>query len=44
VFGWYEVRRKRSGRTPLIEPGLFAKRQFRSGIIFAVFFTRRSAV
>src|SRR5215831_7526456 len=34
-FGWYQVRRKRSGGTPLIEPGIFANRGYASGIAFS---------
>jgi EmrB/QacA subfamily drug resistance transporter len=37
-FGWYQVRRKRAGGTPLIEPGIFANRGYASGIAFSVAF------
>src|SRR6516162_9932338 len=37
-FGWYQVRRKRSGGTPLIEPGIFANRGYASGIAFSLAF------
>ena len=37
-FGWYQVRRKRAGRTPLIEPGIFANRGYASGIGFSLAF------
>jgi EmrB/QacA subfamily drug resistance transporter len=35
----YQVRRKRSGRTPLIEPSVFAKRTYTAGVAFAIAFT-----
>ncbi|MFL6075388.1 MAG: MFS transporter [Mycobacteriales bacterium] len=38
AFGWYQVRRKRSGRTPLIEPSVFARRSYVSGVLFALAF------
>jgi MFS family permease len=38
LFAAYQVRRKRAGRTPLVEPSVFAKRSYVSGIAFAVFF------
>src|SRR5215468_4419704 len=37
-FGWYQVRRKRAGGTPLIEPGIFANRGYASGIAFSLAF------
>src|SRR5215472_3868919 len=37
-FGWYQVRRKRAGGTPLIEPGIFANRGYASGIAFSIAF------
>lgn len=37
-FGWYQVRRKRDGRTPLIEPGIFANRGYTAGIGFSLAF------
>jgi EmrB/QacA subfamily drug resistance transporter len=38
LFAVYQVRRKRSGATPLVEPSVFAKRSYVSGIAFSVFF------
>jgi len=38
AFAWLQVRRQRSGATPLIEPGIFAKRCYVSGIVFALVF------
>jgi EmrB/QacA subfamily drug resistance transporter len=38
AFAWLQVRRQRSGATPLIEPGIFAKRSYVSGIVFALVF------
>lgn len=35
----YQVRRKRSGRTPLIEPSVFTKRTYTAGVAFAIAFT-----
>ena len=37
-FGWYQVRRKRAGGTPLIEPGIFANRGYAAGIGFSLAF------
>ena len=37
-FAWYQLRRKRSGATPLIEPSVFAKRSYVSGVAFALVF------
>jgi EmrB/QacA subfamily drug resistance transporter len=37
-FGWYQIRRKRAGRTPLIEPGIFANRGYTAGIGFSLAF------
>lgn len=37
-FGWYQVRRKRAGRMPLIEPGIFANRGYTAGIGFSLAF------
>jgi MFS family permease len=37
-FGWYQVRRKRAGRMPLIEPGIFANRGYSAGIGFSLAF------
>lgn len=39
LFAWYQVRRKRSGATPLVEPGVFARRSYGSGVLFAIVFT-----
>jgi EmrB/QacA subfamily drug resistance transporter len=38
AFGAYEVRRRRSGATPLIETSIFRTRSYVSGIVFAVVF------
>jgi EmrB/QacA subfamily drug resistance transporter len=38
AFGAYQVRRKRSGATPLIETSIFATRSYVSGIVFALVF------
>jgi hypothetical protein len=38
AFARQQVRRGRSGATPLIEPGIFAKRSYVSGIAFALVF------
>jgi MFS family permease len=37
-FARLQMRRKRAGATPLIEPGIFAKRSYVSGIAFALVF------
>ena len=37
-FGWYQVRRKRAGGVPLIEPGIFANRGYAAGIGFSLAF------
>jgi EmrB/QacA subfamily drug resistance transporter len=37
-FGWYQVRRKRAGAAPLIEPSLFTHSAFRMGIVFSLVF------
>ncbi|MFE2432845.1 MFS transporter [Streptomyces sp. NPDC059373] len=37
-FARYQVLRKRSGRTPLIEPSVFTKRAYVSGVAFAIAF------
>ncbi|MDJ0343713.1 MFS transporter [Streptomyces sp. H10-C2] len=39
VFARYQVLRKRSGRTPLVEPSVFTKRAYVSGVAFAIAFT-----
>jgi EmrB/QacA subfamily drug resistance transporter len=38
-FGWYQVRRQRAGRDPLVEPSVFRNRPYRAGIVFSVVFT-----
>jgi len=38
AFGAYQVRRKRAGRTPLIEPSIFARRAYTSGLLFSLVF------
>ena len=38
-FGWYQVRRQRAGRDPLVEPSVFRHRSYRAGIVFSVVFT-----
>ena len=38
AFAWLQVRRRRAGGTPLIEPGIFAKRSYVSGVGFALVF------
>jgi EmrB/QacA subfamily drug resistance transporter len=37
-FGWYQAARKRSGGTPLIEPGIFTSRGYGPGIAFSMAF------
>ncbi|MGH3713832.1 MAG: MFS transporter [Micromonosporaceae bacterium] len=37
-FGWYQLRRTRAGRTPLVELSVFAKRAYTSGVGFVVLF------
>jgi MFS family permease len=37
-FGAYQVRRKRAGRSQLIETSVFARRSYVSGVLFAVVF------
>ncbi|WP_433177973.1 DHA2 family efflux MFS transporter permease subunit [Actinoallomurus sp. CA-150999] len=39
LFAAYQVRRKRVGATPLIEPGVFTRRSYASGVVFAIAFT-----
>lgn len=39
LFAWYQLRRKRSGATPLIEPSVFTRRSYVSGVLFAIVFT-----
>ncbi len=38
-FGWYQVRRQRAARDPLVEPSVFRHRPYRAGIVFSVVFT-----
>ncbi|MEV4256495.1 MFS transporter [Spirillospora sp. NPDC049652] len=38
VFGWYEVRRQRGGRDPLVKPSLFTKRGFSGGLAVGLVF------
>ena len=38
-FGWYQVRRQRAGRDPLVEPSVFRNRPYRAGVVFSVVFT-----
>jgi EmrB/QacA subfamily drug resistance transporter len=38
AFAWYQLRRARSGATPLIELSVFARRSYTSGVLFVVLF------
>jgi EmrB/QacA subfamily drug resistance transporter len=38
-FAWYQIRRRRSGRTPLVEPSIFRNRPYSAGIVFSLVFT-----
>jgi hypothetical protein len=38
-FGWYQVRRQRAGRDPLVEPSVFRHAPYRAGIVFSLVFT-----
>jgi EmrB/QacA subfamily drug resistance transporter len=38
-FGWYQVRRQRAGRDPLVEPSVFRHRPYRAGVVFSIVFT-----
>jgi EmrB/QacA subfamily drug resistance transporter len=38
VFARYQVRRKRSGSTPIVEPSLFTRRAYVAGVVFALIF------
>jgi MFS family permease len=38
-FGWYQVRRQRAGRDPLVEPSVFRHRPYSAGIAFSIVFT-----
>jgi EmrB/QacA subfamily drug resistance transporter len=37
-FAVYQIRRQRAGRTPLVEPSVFAHRSYRAGIAFSIVF------
>ena len=37
-FGWYQVRRQRAGRDPLVEASIFRHRPYRAGIVFSLVF------
>jgi EmrB/QacA subfamily drug resistance transporter len=37
-FGWYQLRRQRTGGAPLVDPAIFANRSYTSGLLFAVVF------
>ena len=39
AFGWYQIRRQRAGRDPLVEPSLFRHGPYRAGIVFSIVFT-----
>ena len=38
-FGWYQIRRTRAGRDPLVEPSVFRHRPYSAGIVFSLVFT-----
>ncbi len=38
LFAVHQLRRKRAGGTPLVEPSVFAKRSYSSGVLFAMVF------
>ena len=38
-FGWYQVRRQRAGRDPLVEASIFRHRPYSAGIVFSIVFT-----
>src|SRR5579864_3261552 len=38
-LGWYQVRRQRAGRDPLVEPSVFRHRAYSAGIVFSIVFT-----
>ena len=38
-FGWYQIRRQRAGRDPLVEPSLFRHGPYRAGMVFSIVFT-----
>ena len=37
-FAIYQIRRRRAGRTPLVEPSIFEHRSYRAGIVFSIVF------
>jgi MFS family permease len=37
-FAAYQIRRQRAGRTPLVEPSIFAHRPYRAGLAFSIVF------
>src|SRR5260370_23151484 len=37
-FGWYQVRRQRAGRDPLVEASIFRHRPYSAGIVFSLVF------
>ncbi len=39
LFAWHQVRRARTGATPLIETSVFRRRSYASGVLFAIVFT-----
>jgi EmrB/QacA subfamily drug resistance transporter len=39
AFGWYQIRRQRAGRGPLVELSLFRHGPYRAGIVFSIVFT-----
>ncbi len=39
TFGWYQIRRQRRGRDPLVELSLFRHGPYRAGIVFSIVFT-----
>jgi EmrB/QacA subfamily drug resistance transporter len=38
AFAYHQIRRKRSGATPLIEPSIFTRRGYTSGLLFSLVF------
>ncbi len=38
-FGWYQVRRQRAGRDPLVEASILRHRAYSAGIVFSIVFT-----
>lgn len=38
AFTWYQLKRKRSGKTPLVELSVLAKRSYSSGVLFVIVF------